>query len=606
MQNRFMEEVNFADTLSHARRVLNSHREWMKKKNSTVSPLGDFKDGVLFVDDVEEQGIGSTPRPVRTSTPLRPHSGKVAPLVEVSLKKGGEDEKEGNGEKENGGSISKDLKKKARRGTVVPVPSLDSPSRGQNVFTSMSSINAWEEDYSNVGDRSSSLLISKSDVIKSEIRLRETLAHIQADGEYDQQQSDLNDSYLVEDNQQQHLSKHLQSTSTPAMATKPTMYTTSQHDLSFGRHSQAKLDSSNNIEQQQQKQQQQQHSRTRDGVTLSTATTTVVKPMSATSRRSSSDLPLTIIVQPVKKRSSINVQPIHVVQPVKPVLPVKVHRPVSQQSSCGDLTIEDAEDWIPPEDVIQSLYQSSDSIGNVTQRDITVTEAASVTQAKYPFIRRADVILEESPEQVLDEKEFDEGKSESVNKNGATISLFSPKPKRKDGFEIIEEDEEINSIDVNSTDRVVHSHLNQDIVTVIQHSTDDSGQRHDSITDIDTKETSMTVAETQQISSSSSWVKKPQPKEILPPLVFEGKNIDREMNEDKDDRKKRKGKKKKKSETKREEEKSKMSESVDENLSDEIGGVASEMEGVASEREGVASEMPLLRVKSVSSLYTPG
>ena len=669
-----MEETNVTETLANARRVLNAHREWLKKKSSTVSPLDpgategsttsipsdwdQWRGSGVRLESDERAAVSTPPlsRPNTTSTPLRPHSGKVAPL-ELTFKKGWEGEEPQNERetreerqqqrREEGAGGRR--RKRRSRGAVVPaLLDSDSPEIGltktsliPDVFTGSTSTFAWEKEHL----PSSSTLSLQSDAIKSEIRLQETIAQIKVDASNSSQEGEsdkegkvevegVEEGFEIQSENSQPV-KQLQSSSTGAITSVQS--TPDQKRAAHSpRHSQSYIGPSDCTFLQQKSDRKDNKNDL-----VPSFNVTVVKPQSGVVRRNSASIPASsvVVVQPPKKKTSnVRVQPIHVVQPAKPDLPVKQSRPILHQSSMGDITLEDAEDWIPPAELISPLKSSRSSLHD-NNSDISISEAMEVCPpVRYPMKRNtSDVSLEES-ETLLLKQNSREGGDSGLKSKKKKSNLVVPLMKKGSGIDVIEEELESLPLPCNVTDKPSKSASRQ----VKKHGLERQSMKETAFHE-ELKYDQELPEEDPRLESSlglgielrsPSFERKQRSAAILPPLQLKDQKtkdltailpplklkdqktkdltaigtgnylVEGEIKEVKLEEENLRERGGEMATNQRANERAEEKQTKEEEEKEDIK--EGQLEQEQEEIEGMSSEVPLLRVKSISSLYTPG
>ena len=565
------------DTLSHAKKVLNAHREWLKRKNSSVSPVVEKGKHPNEEETIRYSNGPSTHKFNATSTPFRPRSGRITPL-DVSVKKGWEEDEtpalmqsdntsimqNGRGhEVDEGHNVSlhgqTHRRKRKSRGTIVPITSsndnkLDPPSiRSNGIF--IGSTDDEPNGSENLHNSSLVFSVQSLDAIESEVRLRETIAHIQADGEHDTDKVTASQKETRQQLRESKTSKtSLLSTSTATIVSVEPATTDRLQDRSYSSIT------SNSLIQQRNN---------------SNPMPTIVKPQSASNRSNRTSSSSVIVVQPTRKKSSIKAQPIHVVEPGKLVSPVKVHRSVSQQSNYSDITIEDAEDWIPPSDILLSpsqrdMNQSQDDNTQKTN-DINLTDALGTYPTQYAMKRSNQQQSEDDLLECVHEMPTQKERRSLNSRRLVSRSIISSSSRSKSDIGMIEEE-----VDLAHEESECHSQVEESQIEKVSSDSEyQDGSHAIVVSDI--------ANESVVPSTSPSKIKKPQPREKLPPLSIEQNSLTKDAT--KIDKAKNK-------ETNPKENTDKENEKPVVSITVQNG-------------EENQSPKPLLRVRSVASLHSP-
>lgn len=545
MQSQIKEEPNVEETLAQAKRVLSTHRSWLRKKTATVSPIGiigkmeyDFESHLAT-----EFPSNSTPKQQKSSIRVKTTSPPQDDDWDEHIVLSKEKEYEKGTVIENAdinNSTSPPLypsdnqrtrkKRRKSKGTVVPVN-----------YTPITNTNAWEQNSLEIPS------LFESDIVNREIRLKETLADIQATSHGGASNTDSESGGDETRHSPPLPQKQLLSVSSATIISVKETLTTNND-----RQPQAEIDPPVQL---------RKKSLASDTLSFVTpATTTTNTTMGINAPPSSSSSSSLVVVKPgtvTKKLARNKIQPIHVVQPVKPVLPIKVHHSIPHQSSTseqGDIVLEDAEDWIPPEEVLQLKQKKEESKKEKQDDDdMKVSDAISHHVIQLPIKRQND----KKGSSLINDESGTTKVEAPFPPN--TMSLFSPKSSKK-------QNKKLNIEDIDS--ELPPSLKSQE---TRDHPSNQSNTTH-SITShgvsLNNKQSSVSSScssdddnDTSILPCKSSSVRKPQPRDLLPPL------------------------------------------SVDDE--DKVMGKEEQTEN-NKERERNENQVPLLRVKSVSSIYTPG
>ena len=377
MNSNASEELDVRETISHARSVLHKHRDWLRKHNPSISPLSDSEDelsplkkgvweNINPVTMTPHKPVGSTSMTSLTTDSggdntslhrtIRPHSGKVVPLSSTPKNIWHDDDKT-------------TRKKGLSRGSVVPLEDHKLTRQHKStpdVFFSSSPSStklAWDNDTPPVEQNT---LTSQSEIIKSEIRLRETLSQIkeEADTILNEEEDPLNSSddrvSLSEATEYKQLLKQLQSSSTGTII--PVQPAPKHQRTSYLKHNNSKVGIEN--------------------VSMITTSSEIINDDIITSINESHDSthkqvinsPSVIYVLP--KRSLKTSESI-----VYPVMKTR-QKPVKQVSNNttlikdvktdDDIQLDDTEEWIPPDTFVSPI--SHDLHDNKVSGDIVITD----------------------------------------------------------------------------------------------------------------------------------------------------------------------------------------------------------------------------------------
>ena len=377
MNSNASEELDVRETISHAKSVPHKHRDWLRKHTPSISPLNDTEDelsplkkgaweNINPLTMTPHKPVGSTSMTSLTTDNggdntsihriIRPHSGKVVPLSSTPKNVWHDDDKT-------------TRKKGLSRGSVVPLEDHKLTKQHKStpdVFFSISPFStklAWDNDTPPVEQN---ILTSQSEIIESEIRLRETLSQIkeEADTVLDEEEDPLNSSddivSLSEATEYKQLLKQLQSSSTGTII--PVQPAPKHQRTSYLKHNNSKVGIEN--------------------VSMITTSSEISNDDIITSMNESHDSthkqvknsPSVIHVLP---KRSLKTSP-SIVYPVmktrqKPVKQVSNNTTlIKDVKTDDDIQLDDAEEWIPPDTFVSPI--SHDLHDNKVSGDIVITD----------------------------------------------------------------------------------------------------------------------------------------------------------------------------------------------------------------------------------------
>lgn len=494
-------EPNVEETLALAKKVLSNHRSWLKKKSATVSPIAGEMD-------YDFKGYSSpTTFSINTSTP-RPRQDHVGEkdCKDERFVLSKEDTTIQSLELDN--SDKRIRKKRRSKATVVPVD-----------YATSTDTNAWEQQ----PEVSTSL---ESNDVNRKLRLEERLADVQGSSDHDHNEN-----------------------GSPGASEDDIM-----HPPSLLFHSRSVTNTAST------------HDRERPSLQKKSSTPNIVSFVTpANGQKQLNPLSSIVMVKPGtvkrKKLSRNKIQPIHVVEPSKPPVPIRIHQPLLTPSSPseGDIVLEDAEDWIPPEEVLRLKPKSDQIITHVKQQDdIKISDAVGHHIVQFPI--KKDIENRSTSEIAnMNDQQVNETEVSLLSRNVSNKLIpFSPKSNKKGSNETVIEDMDNVPLPLKPQDSTVQL-MNQ---STIHGSVADAQSSYGSDDEADGHIPSV-------LTCSPSLVRKPE-------LRGKGSDANEEQHQ----------KESSKLVTTEQQEKGEESAEKDQEINDDI--------------------IPLLRVKSVSSIYTPG